>query len=165
MKKILCILLLQAMLAAITGCSSIEDDRIPPAPVSLTFRTVADWDMYANPAALEYKMFIKEQRIPSNFNYTAISETGLGGILIVGDVMGMFLAYDLACPVEIKKDIRLKIDSEKHDAYCPTCGSRYDIFANYGSPTSGPAAEKGYGLQKYYVGAGNSGEYMVVRRR
>lgn len=90
MKKVLCILLLQAMLAAITGCSSIEDDRIPPAPVNLTFRTVADWDMYANPTALEYKMFIKEQRIPSNFNYTAISETGLGGILIVGDVMGMF---------------------------------------------------------------------------
>ena len=89
MKKVLCILLLQAMLAAITGCSSIEDDRIPPAPVSLTFRTVADWDMYANPAALEYKMFIKEQRIPSNFNYTAISETGLGGIFFI--VQGIML--------------------------------------------------------------------------
>ena len=165
MKKALRILFLLAMFSAETACSSIEDDRIPPAPVSLTFRTVADWDMYANPAALEYKIFIKEQRIPTNYNYTAISETGLGGILIVGDVMGMFLAYDLACPVEIKKDIRLKIDSEKHDAYCPVCGSRYDVFANYGSPTSGTAAEKGYGLQKYYVGAGNSGEYMVIRRR
>ena len=165
MKKVLCILLLQAMLAAITGCSSIEDDRIPPAPVSLTFRTVADWDMYANPAALEYKMFIKEQRIPSNYNYTAISETGYGGILLVGDAFGMPLAYDLACPVEMRKDVRLKVDTEKNEAYCPNCGSRYDIYANYGSPLSGKAAEHGYGLQKYYVGAGAAGEYMVVTRR
>ena len=165
MNKLLRILFSLVAVMPLVACHSVDDDRLPPAPVRLTFYTVAEWNLYGNPAALEYKMFIKEQRIPSNFNYTAISETGLGGILIVGDVMGMFLAYDLACPVEIKKDIRLKIDSEKHDAYCPTCGSRYDIFANYGSPTSGPAAEKGYGLQKYYVGAGNSGEYMVVRRR
>ena len=165
MNKLLRILFSLVAVMPLVACHSVDDDRLPPAPVRLTFYTVAEWNLYGNPAALEYKMFIKEQRIPSNYNYTAISETGYGGILLVGDAFGMPLAYDLACPVEMRKDVRLKVDTEKNEAYCPNCGSRYDIYANYGSPLSGTAAEQGYGLQKYYVGAGAAGEYMVVTRR
>ncbi len=152
-------------LTVICACHSVDDDRLPPAPVRLSFNTVAEWNLYGNPAALQYKMFIKEQRLPANYNYTAISETGFGGILLVGDAFGMPLAYDLACPVEMRKEIRIKVDTEKNEAYCPNCGSRYDIFANYGSPLSGKAAEQGYGLQKYHVGAGAAGEYMVITRQ
>ena len=152
-------------LTVICACHSVDDDRLPPAPVRLSFNTVAEWNLYGNPAALQYKMFIKEQRLPANYNYTAISETGFGGILLVGDAFGMPLAYDLACPVERRKEIRIKVDTEKNEAYCPNCGSRYDIFANYGSPLSGKAAEQGYGLQKYHVGAGAAGEYMVITRQ
>ena len=165
MEKIFKILLSAVIALSFTSCHSIDDDRLPPAPVRLNFNTVADWNLYGNPAALQYVIFIKEQRIPANYNYSAISETGYGGILLVGDAFGMPIAYDLACPVEMRKDTMIKVDTEKNEAYCPNCGSRFDIFANYGSPLSGKAAELGYGLQKYYVGAGAAGEYMVITRK
>lgn len=166
MNKLLGILsaILMATLLLSTSCDSVDDDRLPPAPVRIAFNTVAEWDLYGNPPALEYRTFIKEQRIPANFSYTALTETGYGGVIIVGNAFGMPLAFDLACPYEARKDTRIAIDSEKNEAYCPVCGSRYDIFANYGVPLSGPAAEHGYGLQRYKVGAGAAGEYMLVTR-
>ena len=47
---------------------------------------------------------------------------------------------------------------------CPKCGSHYDVFVNYGSPTSGPAAKSGFGLTRYMVGSGPNGEYRVISR-
>lgn len=155
------------MLAAVlAGCHHIDNDRLPPAPVNLVFNTVADWDLYGTPGALSSRRFIKtnELRIPANYPYTALNQTGFGGILICGDIYGAPVAYDLACPVEMKKDIRVRVDSEINKAVCDRCGSVYDIFTNYGAPVSGSAAENGWGLTRYYIGAGRSNEYMVVSR-
>ena len=152
------------MLTTLAGCKHLDDDRIPPAPVRLEFRTVADWNLYGVPGALGYRRYIKSERIPANFPYVALSQTGFGGVLIVGDILGAPRAYDLACPVECKADVRIVIDEEASKAYCPKCKSVYDVFTNYGQPLSGPALEYGYGLRKYYVGAGSQGEYMVVTR-
>lgn len=160
-------LLLTALLtasAAVTSCHTIDDDRIPPAPVRIAFPTVAEWQIYGTPGATDHKRFIKGEKTPPNFPWTALTETGYGGVLLCGDVHGAPVAYDLACPVEIRPDIRIIVDPEALNAYCPKCHSVYDIFTNYGQPLSGPAAEQGYGLQKYYVGAGSAGEYMVVHR-
>lgn len=148
----------------LTSCKHLDDQRIPPAPVNLTFNTIAEWNRYGVPGALSHKRYIKSERIPADFPYVALSHTGFGGILLVGDILGAPRAYDLACPVECKADVRIIVDTETNKAYCPKCGSIYDIYTNYGQPLSGPALDYGYGLQKYYVGAGNSGEYMVVMR-
>ena len=158
------LLIIAVMLTGLAGCKHLDDDRIPPAPVRLSFNTVADWNTYGVPGALSHKRYIKNERIPRDFPYTALSQTGFGGILIVGDILGAPRAYDLACPVECKADVRIIVDTEASNAYCPKCHSVYDIFTNYGQPLSGPALDYGYGLQKYYVGAGNQGEYMVVIR-
>lgn len=147
-----------------TSCRHLDDERIPPAPVRLTFYTVAEWNKYGVAGALNHRRYIKEERIPSDFPYTAMSHTGFGGLLIVGDILGAPRAYDLACPVECRADIRIRVDDDAHNAYCPKCGSVYTIYENYGHPVAGPAAEYGYGLQQYYVGAGNQGEYMLVTR-
>lgn len=158
---------LAAVILAITGlaaCHTLDDDRIPPMPVRLVFNTVADWNVYGVTGALDHRRFIKEERVPSNFPYVALSQTGFGGILLVGDVNGAPRAYDLACPVECKRDVRIVVDTEANNAYCPKCRSVYDIYTNYGHPLAGEAAERGYGLQQYYVGAGSQGEYMVVMR-
>ena len=162
MKRLL--LIIAVMLTGLTGCKHLDTDRIPPAPVRLAFNTVADWNTYGVPGALGHRRYIKSERIPGNFPYTALSQTGFGGVLIVGDIMGAPRAYDMACPVECKPDVRIVVDEEAAKAYCPKCHSVYDIFTNYGQPLSGPAHDYGYGLQQYYIGAGNQGEYMVVVR-
>ena len=157
-------MLLFAMLIAAGGCKHLDDDRIPPAPVRLAFNTVHEWNRYGAPGALNHKRYIKNERVPSDFPYTAMSQTGFGGVLIVGDILGAPRAYDLACPVECRTDVRIVIDGESNKAYCPKCKSVYDVFTNYGQPLSGPALEYDYGLRQYYIGAGDQGEYMLGRK-
>ena len=157
-------LFLLLVLLAAGGCKHLDDDRIPPAPVHLAFNTVADWNKYGVAGALGSKRYIRSERVPADFPYTAMSQTGFGGLLIVGDILGAPRAYDLACPVECRADVRIAVDNETAKAYCPKCKSVYDVFTNYGQPLSGPALEYNYGLRKYYIGAGSQGEYMLVTR-
>jgi len=150
----------------VAACHHIKNDRLPPVPVNLVFYTVSDWDLYGTPGALSSKEFVKtpELRIPEDYPYTALNQTGFGGILLVGDIYGAPVAYDMACPVEMKSDVRIHVDHETNKAVCDRCGSVFDVFTNYGYPLSGPAAESGWGLTRYYVGAGRNNEYMVVSR-
>ncbi len=150
-------------LIGLLGCHTLDDERIPPYAANLVFRDVADWNYYGTPAALDHRRFILQEHVPANYNYTIGEATGYGGILLVGDLFGAPRAYDLSCPVECRTNVRIVVDTDKNNAYCPMCGSVYDIYTNYGQPLGGPAAELGYGLRQYYVGAGSPNEYMVVR--
>lgn len=146
----------------LSACHHINDDRVPATAVNILFPTVAQWNIYGVAGAMDHERFILEKRIPGNFPYTAMSYTGYGGILLVSDVLGDPKAYDLSCPVECKRDIRVEIDTDKMLARCPKCGSTYDVFSLLGYPVGGPAAEKGYGLRRYYVGPGRDGSYMQI---
>lgn len=151
------------MTAGLTGCHRLDSNRIPPAPAWLVFNTIDQWYTYGIKGALDTQIYIKEQRLPSNYPYTATSLTGYGGVLLVGDIHGAPRAYDLACPVECKPDVRLVVDHDINKARCPRCGSIYDIFSNYGTPVQGPAREYEYALRQLYVGAGSQGQYMVIK--
>lgn len=145
------------------GCHSIDDDRIPVAPVNIVFNTVADWNIYGVAGAMDHRSFIREKRVPSKFPYTASTYTGFGGVLLVCDVLGNPRAFDLSCPVEARQDVCVSIDEESTLACCPKCGSTYNVFSLMGHPESGPAADAGYGLRRYNVGPGRGGSaYMVV---
>ncbi len=161
-KKIAVVALAGALAMAFGACHRINDDRIPVVSVNIIFPTVAQWDVYGVAGAMDYERFIIDERLPRNFPYTAISATGYGGILLVSDVLGEAKAYDLACPVECKRDIRVAIDTETMLARCPVCGSEYDVFSLLGHPVSGPAAADGYGLRRYYVGPGRDGSYRQI---
>lgn len=150
--------------ATLSACGSVDDDRIPPVDVYIPFHSEAEWTIYGVAGACTYKRFIKSERIPANYPYEAMSYTGFGGVLLCADIHGNPLAYDLACPVEVKQDVRVFIDAESLQAECPKCHSTYDVFSNYGTPTGGPAAADGYGLTRYRVGAGAAGQYMIVTR-
>lgn len=152
-----------AALALTTGCQSIDDNRIPAVQVSVVFSTVGEWNTYGVGGALEYRRFIRSENIPANFPYTATTYTGFGGILLVGDIYGEPKAYDLSCPVECKKDVRIAVDRDNNIAECPVCHSTYDVFSNDGYPLSGLAAQRGYGLQRYHVTRGASNYYMILR--
>ena len=149
-------------LIALIGCETIDNKRIPASPVHIPFQTISMWEIYGVPGALDSKRFIIEEGQPQNFPYTSMMHTGFGGVLLCGDIHGNAVAYDLSCPVERQRNIRVLVDLEKNNAYCPKCGSVYDVFSNYGVPLSGEAARLGYGLRRYTVREGIQGEYRLI---
>lgn len=150
----------------LTACDSVDSNRIPAMPVNIVFQTVGSWDYYGVSGALDTRRFIRtsKEQVPANFPYTVSTYTGFGGVLLCGDLYGNPVAYDLACPVECRADVRIQVDHDLNVAYCPTCGSTYAIFDNYGAPLSGLAAERGYGLQRYHVRGGTGSVYRVITR-
>lgn len=167
--------LLSPLLAAATlcfiaaGCDSVDDNRIPYCEVHLTFHTVADWNVHGVKGdAADYCRYIyvpsSGLRVPVSFPFTDLDRTGYGGLLLVTDVLGDCKAYDLACPVEVNPGVRITVPPGELYAECPECGSTYDIYTNHGNPRSGPAAERGYGLQRYSVTSGGALSYRVVTR-
>lgn len=151
-----------AVLCMLSACHRIDDTRILPARAWLVFNSVAEWNLYGVPGALDHRSFVKDERLPANYPYTAVSATGFGGILLCGDINGQAVAYDLACPVECRSTVRVFVDGEANVAECPVCHSTYDVFTLGGYPLSGVAAQRGYGLRRYYVHPGPQGEYLVV---
>lgn len=143
------------------GCDHLDDERIPPAPVNIPFPTVGDWNVLGVGGALDYRRFIKEELVPADYHYSAISATGFGGVLLVCDVNGNPVAYDLSCPVECKRDVRIFVNNDELVGECPKCHSTYDIFTLGGHPLSGPAAKDGFGLRRYNVGPGRT-DYMLI---
>ncbi len=84
----------------------------------------------------------------------------VAGVVLVGDFVGDPQAYDLSCPVEVKRDVRISIDPDQAVARCAVCGSTYDVFRQ-GAPLSGKAAEKGYAMRKYRVGIKTDGSRWI----
>lgn len=163
LKSLICSLA-AAGAVALCGCEHIDDNRIPPSPVFVQFTTVGDWQLYGVAGAGLYRYFIKAQKQPVGYPYTVASATGFGGVLLVGDIHGEAVAYDLGCPVECRSDVRVEVNADDLTAECPRCHSVYDIVSAYGCPLSGPAAENGYGLQRYYVRPGSNGLYRIITR-
>lgn len=148
---------------SLTSCHHIDNHRLPVSYVNVTFQTVGQWDIYGVAGAGLYRTFILPEKIPAGFPYTAMSATGLGGILLCSTYIGTPVAYDLACPVECRASIRVFINDD-NEAECPVCHSRYDVFEKLGYPIAGRAAEEGWGLEVYSVGPGIKGEYMMITR-
>lgn len=78
---------------------------------------------------------------------------GYSGLLVVcgltpidGGTSFQLHAYDLCCPNERIRDVKLTVQDGK--AKCPKCGSVYDILSGIGSVESGPSKN---GLQRYRV--------------
>ncbi|MBD5201224.1 MAG: hypothetical protein HDS70_05765 [Bacteroidales bacterium] len=155
------------------SCDSIVDDRIPAYPVAINLGDTGLWNTYGVAGFGIYRNFIKDATpsSPSGFAYTATSYTGFGGVLLIGGMdpysgnTNVPLAYDLACPVEVKPDVRVRIDPETFNAVCPVCGSVYDVTMSAGAPLSGPAAAPNmkYRLQNYSVLGTQLGGYIITR--
>ena len=90
---------------------------------------------------------------------TAIEKTGFGGILVVnglGENPINLFAYDLACPVESQRDVRVVPDKSGITATCPKCGAVFTIATGTGAPQSGTK----YFLKSYQV-TGRGTQYTV----
>ena len=159
-------LTLAAIVAGSVACSSIDDTRIPRVPVNIVFQTIGVWDRYGVGGAMEYRYFVKgsanQATEPSDFPYTAASATGFGGVLLACDYYGNTVAYDMCCPVECNPQYKVRVDYETNMAVCPKCHSTYSVFENYGRPTGGTAAERGYGLTVYRVATTATGQRVIT---
>lgn len=163
-----------ALLAAIltAGCSDIDDNRIPAVPVSINLSDAGMWNTYGVAGYGLSRNFIRQLNQPAGFYYSATTYTGYGGVLLIGGMdpytgdTNVPLAYDLACPVECRPDVRVFVDTSTYEAVCPVCGSRYDVCMAAGAPTAGPAltGEHRYRLQPYVCVPSGYGGYIITRR-
>lgn len=150
-----------------TGCNSVDFERIPYQPVNIDLSSIGMWNSYGIGGLGEYRYFTLNPRQPANFPYTAKSEVGFGGILLIGGqdpyASSTFsvLAYDLACPVERKSTTRVTFDPNTLTAKCPECGSRYDVFSQLGNAIEGLALTEKYGLRSYPCVPGINGGYII----
>lgn len=163
------VLLLSCLLFS---CNSVDDDRLPNLPVNLNLGDSGLWNRYGVAGFGLYRYFIPELKEPSGFQYAASSCAGFGGVLLIGGMdpfsgeMNVPLAYDLACPVECKPGIRVRVDDSTFEAVCPECGSKYDVTMQAGAPVSGPAADGNhrYALRRYQCVPAQYGGYLIVNR-
>lgn len=157
----------------IVGCQSVDNERIPNMVVNISLSDAGVWNTYGVAGFGSHRNFIFNgtgNSQPAGFPYTSKSATGFGGVLLIEGLdpynnLGAYpLAYDLACPVERKADVRVIIDSENYVAVCPQCGSVYDVTMAAGAPIGGEAAtgKYKYALKMYrVVPSGNGGYYIA----
>lgn len=151
------------------GCKSVDNERIPNMPVNISLSDAGTWNTYGVAGFGSYRYFIYPN-VPSNFPYKTTSATGFGGVLLIEGMdpvnnLGAYpLAYDLACPVERQPDIRVQIDDENYVAFCPECGSIFDVTMAGGASIAGEAnqGKYKYGLKVYRVVPSGYGGFNIL---
>ena len=148
------------------ACDTLDDDRIVGS-CRIDLGLTGTWSVYGVHAVGEYRMFVRERHLPSNFPYTATTYTGNGGVLLIGvsgsGVGGIQpVAYEMACPYCRRHSTLIEMDDANLQAVCYTCQSRYDVLIGGGQPVSGPALDKHYALHSYRVSPSVNGGYMIT---
>ena len=150
MKKLL---LIPLFVCLAFSCEDEIYSPIPWAPVGFTLE-LNGRDSELN-GVLSYKTFTQKRFDADRLGY--------GGVLVInsiGTTTGINLkAYDLACPVEVDPNVKIKPDADGIKATCPKCGAVYNI-SSHGIPISGSK----HPLRQYNVSpaAGISGTYIVT---
>lgn len=158
--------------SSFSSCHTVDDDRIPAYAVYLNLGDTGTWNTYGVSGFGSSRRFILASglRQPSGFPFSQQSATGFGGVLLINGMdpfttaTDVPLAYDLACPVELKPDVRVEIQGDLYEAVCPVCGSHYDVTMGGGAPLAGPAAtgKFKYGLRRYRCLPAVSGGYVIT---
>ena len=137
---LLCFLILLAC-----SCSKIESN-LPEAPVYL--RLDLRYEDKELVGTTKYKV------------YTAIRKpgeaVGISGILVVCGLDNNYYAFDLCCPHEAVKSIRLE-PNDMCQAICPKCGTVYETGYGIGNPSSGVSK---YSMKRYNIT--RSGQELLV---
>ncbi|MEI8085814.1 MAG: hypothetical protein WCG93_06325 [Paludibacter sp.] len=122
------------------SCNDTIKSSIPDYPVSLNLNLTSTYPIFKN-SVNSFLFFKTSAGLPIN-NYI-----GFGGIIVCTsgfDDYGnsLYFAFDMACPNEVKNNIRVYPDSTGLSrVVCEKCGSVFDVSYGNGSPLSGPAKE------------------------
>ena len=114
------------------GCENdIYRSSIPDVSVHLELNLVSQYPLFAN-SVNEYLLFTEPRY--------ATDRIGFGGVIVYTTFEGKYSAFDLACPVEAKRDTRVEPDGSGM-LTCNSCGEVYDITFGLGYPTKGVSRE------------------------
>lgn len=129
------------LLLHFTACvDETEGFTIPYAPVNFEVH-LESFDVELR-NAMAYKVFTEAERRRDTDRF------GYAGLLVVTDITGNTLfAYDLCCPYEDNKNIRV-IPGNDGKVKCTSCGSVFVTLYGQGNVVSGPAKQT---LQRYQV--------------
>lgn len=150
MRKILLLIVLGGVLCQ--SCDNQHDNPVPDARISFEINLDKDPELIPT---LGVKRFT-ERRLEKDI----LSASGI--IVINGfgnDINRNLYAYDLACPVEIKKDSTLVriVPTENGRAKCPKCNAIFNLAGGYGAAESGSPDP----LRNYNVFPSGERKYIV----
>jgi transcription elongation factor Elf1 len=159
MKNLHTIFICCSALVAGFWCVSCNDNTISSIPdfpvymnldLNTTYPTFKD-----NP---NQYLWFKEQRIVTD-------RIGFGGILVYCSFNNNieYYAFDMACPYEAKRDIRVYPNDNIGQVVCEECGSVYDVSMNFGNPISGPANESKKLLKRYRAALSGNNILVITR--
>jgi len=147
MKKIL---LIASLACLFLSCEDEIYSPIPNAQVNLELDL--DFEDSSLEAKLAHKIFTQPRK--------EIDRLGFGGILVINgfgiNTVDLY-AYDLACPIEVDRNIKVKPDGTTGKATCPECNAVYDIAYGAGRPESGTK----HSLRSYRVSPSRENRYRV----
>ncbi|GHT20138.1 hypothetical protein FACS189429_8270 [Bacteroidia bacterium] len=150
MQKIFCKYL--AIIVCAVLFLSCEDNRrspIPDYPVHLELDLLGDYNTFRGS---------KGEHLTFTTPRLATDRLGFGGILVCTNYLGEYCAFDLACPYEAERDVRVRPDGLV--AVCDKCGSQFDLWETaFGVPTKEPATDP---LKKYQASETN-GKLLIFR--
>lgn len=115
----------------LTACDGSMNSSINGYPVNLDINIAAEYPHFVPDNIMQYMTFTSGRLLSDRVGY--------GGILVITGLDAKYHAFDLSCPVECRRDIRVEVDGLF--AVCPMCGEKYDIFYGIGNPTQGIAHE------------------------
>lgn len=127
------------------SCSSNTEPDTPVAPVYME-RSLYETDLQplSSPGGM-----VRVTRPRSSSE-----QLGYGGLLIVRSLIEeQFYAYDLACPYEAPRHALLELGDL--DAYCPSCGSHYEVLYGSGAPSLGISRSPLRRYRVQYLGTSN----------
>lgn len=145
LKRIVRVFSALLLAVAIGSCSNSDNDVVPLMPVSINLGDAALWNTYGVSGIGMFRYFIKELKQPEGFFYSENTYTGYGGVLLIGgmsEVDAVPLAYDLSCPVECSRNIRVEVDLNTLNAVCPVCHSVYEVLFGSGWAVAGYAYDQ-----------------------
>ena len=127
------------------ACTNSEDNYFP------SYRVNLELDLTFEDKALNEQMAYKTYIVGQTSGLAASDMTGFGGVLVYHGLGGI-AAYDLACPYEMKRTVRIEVAEDGIKAVCPQCGSEFGIFENAGAVLKGPATQGLKIYQTYQTG-------------
>ena len=114
-------------------------------------------------ARVNFKIDLMVDKI-DYFNYATFElprrdgeSVGYAGLLIFRNQEGQIFAYDLCCPKERSKTVKV-VPNSKGEAVCPVCGSVYSVWTGFGNVVSSTTTSS---LQKYSVSKYSESVYTI----
>lgn len=149
MKKKL--ILIAFLITSFSACDKEIYNPIPYAPVYYTLNlNFLDNDLVP---VLATKSITKPR--------TQVEKLGYGGLLIINGIGNNattnLYAFDLTCPVEIDKKIKVIADNAGN-ATCQQCGEKYNIGSGTGIPTFGISKHP---LKQYTVNNTGNNQFRI----